>query len=124
MSKNSFTSIKSIHGEPVCLWLPKSYVKEGTSEYIQGIEVDDDYDVEVPKGFEMTELPAAKCLMFQGEPFKEEDYEEAISQVWEAIKKYDPTILHLTWDDSTPRIQLELIGTRGYIELIAVKEIT
>lgn len=28
------TSIKSISGEPVCLWLPQSYIKVGTSEYM------------------------------------------------------------------------------------------
>ncbi len=28
-------SIKSISGEPVCLWLPRKYIKPGTSEYVQ-----------------------------------------------------------------------------------------
>lgn len=115
------TSIKSISGEPVCLWLPKSYIKVGTSEYVQGVEVADNYDAEIPDGFELIELPAAKYLMFQGEPFAEEDYGKAIEQVWAAIKKYNPSVLGLTWDDSNPRIQLEPIGTRGYIELVAVK---
>lgn len=115
------TSIKSISGEPVCLWLPKSYIKAGTSEYVQGVEVADNYDAEIPDGFELIELPAAKYLMFQGEPFAEEDYGKAIEQVWAAIKKYNPSVLGLTWDDSNPRIQLEPIGTRGYIELVAVK---
>lgn len=117
------TSIKSISGEPVCLWLPKSYIKTGTSEYVQGVEVADNYDAEIPDGFELIELPAAKYLMFQGEPFAEEDYGKAIEQVWTAIKKYNPSVLGLTWDDSNPRIQLEPIGTRGYIELVAVKPI-
>lgn len=115
------TSIKSISGEPVCLWLPKSYIKTGTSEYVQGVEVADNYDAEIPDGFELIELPAAKYLMFQGEPFAEEDYGKAIEQVWAAIKKYNPSVLGLTWDESNPRIQLEPIGTRGYIELVAVK---
>lgn len=26
------------------------------------------------------------------------------------------------WDDSNPKIQLEPIGTRGYIELLPIKE--
>lgn len=115
------TSIKSISGEPVCLWLPKSYIKAGTSEYVQGVEVADNYDAEIPDGFELIELPAAKYLMFQGEPFAEEDYGKAIEQVWAAIKKYNPSVLGLTWDESNPRIQLEPIGTRGYIEMVAVK---
>ena len=31
-------SMKSISGEPVCLWLPKNYIKPGTSESVQGVE--------------------------------------------------------------------------------------
>ena len=114
-------SIKSISGEPVCLWLPVAYRTHGTSEYVQGVEVSKDYDGIVPEGFDMIELPAAKYLMFQGEPFAEEDYCQAIEEVWTAIKKYDPSVIGYSWDDTNPRIQLEPIGTRGYIELCAIK---
>lgn len=115
------TSIKSISGEPVCLWLPERYRTEGTSEYVQGVEVEADYDGAVPDGFDIISLPAAKYLMFQGEPFKEEDYCEAIQLVQEAIDRYNPVSCGCVWDDENPRIQLEPIGTRGYIELKAVK---
>ena len=115
------TSIRSISGEPVCLWLPASLIRPGTSEYVQGVEVACDYDGAVPEGFEVIDLPPAKYLMFQGEPFEEEDYGEAICEVQEAIKKYDPSGIGLAWDTSNPRIQLEPRGTRGYIELLAVK---
>lgn len=115
------TSIRSISGEPVCLWLPKQYIKEGTSEYVQGVEVDVDRKGEIPDGFDTILLPAADYLMFQGEPFAEEDFGTAIEQVQDAIKKYDPSIIGYKWDKSNPRIQLEPIGTRGYIELLAIK---
>lgn len=116
-------SIKSISGEPVCLWLPVKYIVEGTSEYIQGVEVPTNYNGVIPDGFDVIDLPASKYLMFQGEPFEEEYYAEAIKQVWEAIKKYNPSIIGYKWDDSNPRIQLEPIGTRGYIELLPIKKI-
>ena len=116
-------SMKSISGEPVCLWLPKQYIKEGGSEYVQGVEVTLDYDGQIPEGFDIIEFPKCKYMMFQGEPFAEEEFEEAIGQVWEAIKKYNPKSMGYTWDDSNPRIQLEPIGTRGYIELYPVKSI-
>lgn len=115
------TSIQSLGGEPVCLWLPEKYIKQGTSEYVQGVEVALDYDGVVPEGLDVIELPASKYLMFQGEPFEEEDYCEAIEQVWDAIKKYNPSITGYSWDNTNPRIQLEPIGTRGYIELMAIK---
>lgn len=116
-------SIKSISGEPVCLWLPKEFIVEGTSEYVQGVEVPLDYNGIVPDGFDIIELPESKYLMFQGEPFEEEYYAEAIEQVWESIKKYNPTIIGYEWDNSNPRIQLEPIGERGYIELLPIKKL-
>ena len=117
------TSIKSISGEPVCLWLPKKYMKPNTSEYVQGVEVSIDYSGEIPDGFELIELPKCKYIMFQGEPFEETDFGMEIQQVWDAIKKYNPQSIGYCWDDLNPRIQLEPIGTRGYIELHPVKSI-
>lgn len=115
------TSMKSQSGEPVCLWLPEEYRKPGTSEYVQGVEVADDYNGPVPDGFDVITLPKAKYLMFQGEPYEEEDYCEEIESVQKSMDRYDPTVIGFSWDDSNPRIQLEPIGTRGYIELRAVK---
>ena len=115
------TSIKSISGEPVCLWLPKEMRKPVENEYVQGVEVEQDYDGVIPEGFEIIELPAAKYLLFRGEPFAEEDYESAIRELWDAEKKYNPEFIGYQWDDSNPRIQLEPIGERGYIELVPVK---
>jgi transcriptional regulator, AraC family len=74
-----------------------------------------------PDGFEMISLPKSDYLMFQGEPFDEEDYVAAINEIWEAEKRYDPTLVGLEWDDLSPRIQLEPRGERGYIELVPVK---
>lgn len=115
------TSIKSISGEPLCLWLPKHLIKEGTSEYVQGVEVPVDYNGIISDGFDVITLPAASYLMFQGEPFAEEEFGTAIEQVQNAIKKYDPSIIGYKWDNFNPRIQLEPIGSRGYIELATVK---
>ena len=114
-------SIKSISGEPVCLWLPKQFIKDGTSEYVQGVEVPIDFNCKIPEGFDVIELPAATYLMFQGEPFAEEEFGTAIKQVQDAIKKYDPSVIGYKWDKTNPRIQLEPIGSRGYIELLAIK---
>lgn len=115
-------SIKSISGEPVCLWLPEKYRKPCTSEYVQGVEVPISYNGVIPEGFDVIELPAADYLMFQGEPFAEEEYEQAIEQVQSAIEKYDPAVIGCRWDKENPRIQLEPVGSRGYIELLAVQQ--
>lgn len=117
------TSIKSIGGEPVCLWLPAQYRKPSTSEYVQGVEVPVDYAGEIPEGFDVIELPECRYVMFQGEPFEEAAFGEAIQQVWDAMKKFDPKQMNYRWDDANPRIQLEPIGARGYIELRPVKSL-
>ena len=116
-------SMKSISGEPVCLWLPKKHIIAGTSEYVQGVEVAADYSGEIPEGFDMIELPKCKYIMFQGEPFEEENFEEAIKEICVAIEKYNPSSIGYTWDKANPRIQLEPIGARGYIELHPIKDI-
>ena len=116
-------SMKSISGEPVCLWLPEHLIREGTSQYVQGVEVPLDFDGQIPEGFDVIELPKCKYMMFQGEPFAEEDFEEAILQMWDAIKKYQPETVGYCWDTSNPRIQLEPIGARGYIELHPIKSL-
>ncbi|MBQ8965233.1 AraC family transcriptional regulator [Ruminococcus sp.] len=115
-------SIRSVCGEPVCLWLPEKYRPAGTSRYVQGSEVDINYNGIVPEGYDIIELPECEYLMFQGEPFAEEDYAEAINEIWEAEKRYDPKLIGLEWDNESPRIQLEPRGERGYIELVPVKK--
>ena len=117
------TSMDSLCGEPVCLWLPEPYRPAGTSVYVQGVETALDAPYPVPDGFDTILLPEADYLMFQGEPFREEDYSDAIASVQQAMNSYDPSVIGYAWDDSNPRTQLEPRGTRGYIELRAVRRL-
>ena len=114
-------SMTSLCGEPVCLWLPEPYSTPETSVYVQGVEVAAEDSAPVPEGFDVIQLPAAEYLAFQGEPFLEEDYAEAILAVQHAMDRYDPTVIGYVWDDASPRIQMEPRGERGYMELRAVK---
>ena len=113
-------SMDSLCGEPVCLWLPEQYKLPGTSTYVQGVEVAEDYDGVIPEGFDVITLNETDYLMFQGEPFDEEEYCNAIFAVQAAMNRYDPSEIGCCWDDLNPRIQLEPRGERGYIELRAV----
>jgi len=94
------TSIPSISGEPVCLFLPEAMCQPRENSYVQGCEVDLDYDGIVP-----------------------EEFGKAIQELVDAEQKYDPKGIGYQWDQSNPKIQLEPIGTRGYIELVPVKKI-
>ena len=114
--------IKEAMYEPVGMWLPKSLIRPKTSQYVQGVEVSIDYQGEIPEGFEVIDLQPCKMMIFQGEPYDDEKFEEAISALWDVMKKYDPIIYGYEWaDDEAPRFQLEPQGYRGYIEARPVR---
>lgn len=114
-------SIRSIAGEPVAMWLPERYRKPGTSEYVQGVEVQAEDDVQIPDGYEAIDLPAADFLMVQGPRFADEDFCEAIGAVWKFEESLDLAAMGLEWNHDEPKIQLEPLGKRGYIEFLPVR---
>jgi AraC family transcriptional regulator len=119
---DTLTGIRDALYEPIGAWMPPSMVPDGTSEYVQGVEVPLDYAGPVPDGFERTDLPACKMMVFQGPPFKDEDFGDAIGDLWEIMKTYDPTRYGFQWaDEDGPRFQMEPQGYRGYIEARPVR---
>lgn len=119
------SSIKEALYEPMGLWLPKNMIEPNTSEYTQGVEVPKDYKGEVPDGYDIIDLEPCKMMIFQGQPFEDEKYDEAIGELWKIIKNYDPTIYGFEWAQNVaPRFQLEPQGYRGYIEGKPVKLIS
>ena len=116
------SSVKEALYEPIGMWLPEHLIKEGTSQYVQGVEVPLDYAKVVPNGFEVIELPPCTLMIFQGEPFEDDDFMEAIHEVWRHIEGFDPTLYGYRWDpEAAPRFQLAPMGYRGYIEARPVK---
>ena len=114
-------SVKGALYETVGLWLPEKY-RAGKSEYCQGVEMPFDYAGPVPEGYDLIDLPPAKFMVFQGEPYDDEQFESAITAVWEAIERFDPTRFGWEWAlEDGPRFQLEPRGERGYIEGRPVK---
>ena len=110
-------AIENALHEPMGLWLPDCLRRPGTSTYVQGVEVAADDKAPVPDGFEIMELPACKMMVFQGPPFEDQDFEQAISSLWDVMKTYRPETYGFTWaDDDGPRFQLRPEGHRGYIE--------
>lgn len=117
------SSIKEAQFEPAGFWLPENLITAGTSEYVQGVEVPTNYNGIVPDGFDIITLPACKYMVFNGEEFSDEDFEEAISAVWQAIEKFNPKTYGYDWDNTQPKFQLEPRGERGYIEAKPIKSI-
>ena len=116
-------SVKEALYEPVGMWLPEGMIKPNTSKYVQGVELPLDYAGKVPEGYEIIELLPCSLMVFQGAPFDDDDFEDAISDIWDAMKRYDPAIYGFAWaDDDGPRIQLAPMGYRGYIEARPVRK--
>jgi AraC-like DNA-binding protein len=118
------TSVKEAMYEPIGMWLPTHLIKTGTSEYVQGVEVPLDYTNTIPDGFELISLPPCTMMVFQGEPYDDEDFMEEIGQVWDHIDKFNPEIYGYQWaPQDAPRFQLIPMGYRGYIEARPVKSV-
>ena len=101
--------------EPQSLWLPKGTLNDVVNNYVMGIET-----IETLDGYEWLDLSEITYMKFQGEPYDDEYYQEAISQVRQFIETFDPSVLGYEYKVDGYRIQLEPIGQRGYIELIEV----
>lgn len=119
------SGIKEAMYEPAGMWLPNNLVKPGTSTYVMGVEVAADYSGSVPEGFEIIELAPCKMMVFQGEPYEDDNkFGDAIEKLWAVMKRYDPTVYGFEWaDEDAPRFQLEPQGYRGYIEARPVRVI-
>jgi AraC family transcriptional regulator len=116
------SSVKEALYEPIGMWLPEGMRPEGTSEYVQGVELPLDYAKPAPEGYEFQEFPPCKMMVFQGPPFDEEQFEDAITDLWELMERFDPTLYGFEWaDEEGPRFQLAPMGYRGYIEARPVR---
>jgi AraC family transcriptional regulator len=108
--------------EPAGLWLPPNLVRPGTSVYAQGVEMPADYAGPVPADCELIDLPPCKMMVFQGPPFDDDKFEEAISDIWDIMQNYQPETYGFRWaDEDGPRFQLIPMGYRGYIEARPVR---
>lgn len=117
-------SIKGALYEPIGMWLPDNFRTPGTSYYVQGVEVPADYTGELPEGLEIVSLPPCKMMVFQGQPFEDENFEGAISELWEVMKTFNPELYGFQWaDEDAPKFQMEPQGYRGYIEARPVRQI-
>ncbi|MCC3865157.1 AraC family transcriptional regulator [Terrisporobacter petrolearius] len=118
------SSIKEAINEPVGMWLPDKFIKENTSNYVQGVDVPLDYKGIVPEGFEIITLPTCKMMIFQGEPFENDNFQSAIVFLSREIDKYNPTLYGYEWHlNESPSFQMEPQGYRGYIKARPIKEI-
>ncbi|NJD03234.1 MAG: helix-turn-helix transcriptional regulator [Ruminiclostridium sp.] len=114
--------IKEALYEPVGVWLPANMRPAGTGIYAHGVEVAFDYEGEIPEGFDVIDLAPCKLLVFQGEPYDDERFQEAVGLCMEHIGKFNPEVYGYQYaDELAPRMQLAPMGWRGYIEMRPVR---
>ncbi|GAE02840.1 AraC family transcriptional regulator [Clostridium botulinum B str. Osaka05] len=118
------SSIKEAMYEPIGMWMPENLLKSGTSVYTQGVEVPANYGGEVPEGFDLIDLQPCKMMVFQGQSYDDEKFDEEIKGLWDIMKNYNPEVYGFKWaDEDGPRFQLAPMGYRGYIEARPVKQL-
>ena len=117
-------SIKEALYEPVGVWLPDNMRPKGTGLYAHGVEVPADYADHIPEGFDIIDLEPCKFLVFQGEPYDDENYQEAVGICLERIQNFNPAVYGYQYaDELAPKMQLAPMGWRGYIEMRPVREV-
>lgn len=108
--------------EPVGLWLPENMRPYGTGVYAHGVEVPADFAGGIPDGFDVIDLEPCKLMVFQGEPYDDANFAEAVSQCMERIGAFNPETYGFEYADSiAPRMQLAPQGWRGYIEMRPIR---
>lgn len=116
--------VKEALYEPVGVWLPETMRLTEKGVYAHAVEVPTDYSKDIPEGFDLLDLPPCKYLTFQGEPYDDEKYGEAVGACMANIERFDPKVYGYAFDDDiAPRFQLAPMGWRGYIEGRPIKEI-
>jgi AraC-like DNA-binding protein len=119
------SKIKEALYEPVGVWLPDNMRPEGTGTYAHGVELAASYSSQIPEGFEIIELQPCKMIVFQGEPYDDENFGEAIGSLLQRTATFNPVVYGYEYaDELAPRMQLAPFGWRGYIEMRPVREIT
>ncbi|MFZ9859229.1 MAG: hypothetical protein ACO3F2_12955 [Roseiflexaceae bacterium] len=104
--------------EPVGVWLPAQLCPPGTGTYAHGVEVADDYRGEIPAGFDVIALAPSAYILFQGEPYDDADFVQAVGACMERIDAFNPEVYAYQYaPEIAPRMQLSPQGWRGYIEM-------
>lgn len=118
----TFSAIKEALYEPVGLWLPENMRPAGTGSYAHGVEVPADYRGNILEGFDVIDLAPCKFIVFQGEPYNDEDFRTAVGLCMERIARFNPEVYGYTYaPEMAPRMQLPPEGWRGYIEMWPVR---
>ena len=96
----------------------------GTGTYAHAVEVVVDYQGEIPAGFDVILLAPCTYLLFQGEPYDDANFMQAVGACMEHINTFNPQVYGYQYATTrAPRMQLAPHGWRGYIEMRPVMRV-
>lgn len=101
------------------------YYENGMKGYFYGIGVADDYEGEIPKGFEIRDIPESYYLVF-GHPKYDymKDNTEVMKRVEDLAWSFDPRELGYAWnEDKCQDYQRHMWNCRGYEVLRPIKKL-
>jgi len=102
------------------LTLPSFLMKEGYGNIAAGIEVPFEYDGEIPKNYEIAELPPCEMLFFQSQAFQtQQEFFILIGELFRAVDTFDYAAYgYQIADELAPRFNFG--GQRGAGAKLAV----
>ena len=92
---------------------------------VLGLNPEDKKDYEILESMTLIGAFGAfiTAFMYMMSDADDEEFQQAIGDLWEVMKKYNPELYGFTWaDEDGPRFQLEPQGYRGYIEARPVRQ--
>ena len=109
----------------VFIILPKHLITKGTSKACCAVEVPHDYNLAIPEGCEIIELPEHPMLWFQGAPYEDENwYGGAHSEMNNAVQNYKPELYGYRFAyDLAPEIYYGATAKDGCKQLVPVVEL-
>ncbi|MDL2293933.1 AraC family transcriptional regulator [Ruminococcaceae bacterium OttesenSCG-928-D13] len=118
-------SVKGRLDIPALITLPPNMVPAGKAIAAVAVELPADYAGEVPKGYELADMPAGEMIYFQSPPYEDEEaFAEAISAVFAAYESYDPALFGYEFaTDSLPVFNFGAFASKGARIAVPVKKL-
>ncbi|MDZ7926185.1 MAG: hypothetical protein U5L46_03280 [Agrobacterium sp.] len=117
-------SIKEALNEPMGMYPPKKLIQTWDFELCPRGQSRWTIKNPYPRRVQFLDLEPCTYMVFQGEPYDDENFEGEIVTIRESIQRYHPESVGYRFDDTdAPMYQLEPRGERGYIEARPVLKI-
>ena len=122
--ESTMNAIERRFDDAAIVTLPRNMVTPKTSGTVSGIEVPADISIEIPKGYELIDLPPCTMLYMVGSPYdSEEHFCEAIEIVNDALMMYDPEIYGWKFDHDGASFNFGASAKKGARLAVSIRKL-